>query len=108
MEKYYTLTVREYIYNAGDGYDMLPLCENIDKVNDVANMMLVCLRFFELVNMLKEDSFNKGFCIFEGQTFGFDEGCRNIYEYMKNIVVFNNGIPEVDIKPSLRVQAIEL
>jgi hypothetical protein len=83
------------MYEGGDGYEELPKCENIDNCNDIANMMQVCLRFFELVNTLKNDDFSKN--PFLTENFGFDIGCENIFEYMKQTVIFKNDRKEIKI-----------
>jgi hypothetical protein len=100
-EQIYTITVRDYLYEGFDGYDELPKCENIDKCNDIATMLSVCLKFFELVKSLNEEAFVSN--NLEPGSFGFDQNCEEIFNYMKKVVVFRNGRPEVVIDSLPRI-----
>ena len=48
MEKEYTLTTRQYIWEGYDGYEEFPLCPNIDKSDDIGTMFNIVLQFFEI------------------------------------------------------------
>jgi hypothetical protein len=105
-EQFYTITVRDYIYEGFDGYDELPKCENIDKCNDISTMIIVTLKFFELVKTLDESSFTQGINELEPGSFGFDQGCKDIFNYMRKVVVFKNGRAEIIIDTPERIHKI--
>ncbi len=100
------MTTREFMAEGFDGYEEFPKCENIDGCNDIATMFSICLKFFELVNSLNENEFKSGINKFEPGSFGFDTNCENIFYYIKKVVVFNNGQPEVVIESDSRINIL--
>jgi hypothetical protein len=106
-EAIYSLTVRDYLYEGFDGYDELPKCENIDKCTDIATMLSVALKFFELVKSLTEEAFSAGLNELEPGSYGFDHNCEEIFSYMRKVVIFNNGHPEISIESVSRIHKIE-
>jgi hypothetical protein len=100
------MTTREFMAEGFDGYEEFPKCINIDGCSDIVTMFTICLKFFELVNTLKKDEFNSGINKFEPGSFGFDTNCENIFNYMKKVVVYQNGKPEVVINLGSRINII--
>jgi hypothetical protein len=70
-------------------------------------MILVTLKFFELVKTLNKESFNMGLNELEQGSFGFDQNCTSIFNYMRKVIVFKNGQAEIIIDTPPRIHRID-
>lgn len=106
LQKHYTLSVRQYIYEGYDGYDELPNCANLDKTDDLGTIFDICLKYFELVKSLPADYFtNENYPLDDG-IFGYDMTSFGIKNFLKESVVFNDSTPEVSINSSPRIYTV--
>jgi hypothetical protein len=93
MDKEYTVTVRDYIFEGFDGYDELPKCKNIDHTNDITNMFDICLKFFQVLKQDELESFG----------FGFEESNERINRYMEEYLVVKDEIKCIRIETEPRI-----
>lgn len=107
MEREYTLATREFLYEGYDGYSSLTKCINIDKTTDITTLFDICLKYFEIVKNLKIDSshlLNEDY--FEPGIFGFDSSNKSLNDFLKQTVIFDNHIPEVNISSPSNIRII--
>lgn len=106
LHREYTIAVRDYIYEGYDGYDELPKCENIDKTNDIANMFNICLKFFEVVKNLNQNSLlEQNYHLLEPSVFGFDSSNHSVIKFLEETAIFENDQFNIVIKTTPRITA---
>ncbi len=94
LDKEYTISTREFLYNGYDGYEDFPSFQNID-TTDLETITDILLKYFDIVRDLQPEYLNNEILWLN---FGFEKKNINLLDLLRSTIIFKDERPFINLE----------